>query len=98
MSIEFRNVVSLPLNGFTAAAPSGAIVGVVGEKGSGVSELLKIAGGVLESSSGEITAAPERRFVGPTDTLNLAPAAVIALDQSLAMQDAVIRARALPGL
>jgi energy-coupling factor transporter ATP-binding protein EcfA2 len=86
------------LNGFTASAPSGAIIGVIGEKGSGAAELLKVAGGALQPTSGEVTAGPERRFVGPTDTLNLAPAAVIALDQSLAMQDAVVRARALSGL
>src|SRR4051812_13857853 len=98
MSIEFRNVVSYPLNGFTANAPSGAIIGVIGEKGSGVSELLKLAAGVLEPTSGEVKAGPERRYVGPSDTLNLAPSAVIALDQALATQDAVVRVRALTGL
>ncbi|MEP6962462.1 MAG: Wzt carbohydrate-binding domain-containing protein, partial [Acidobacteriota bacterium] len=87
-----------PLDGFTASAPTGAIVGVVGEKGSGVTELLKLASGVLQPASGEVRAAAERRFVALGDPLNLAPAAVIALDQALALQDAVVRARTLTGL
>jgi len=43
-------------------------------------------------------APPERRFVALGETLNLAPAAVIALDQALATQDALVRARTLTGL
>jgi energy-coupling factor transporter ATP-binding protein EcfA2 len=98
MSIEFRNVSLSPLDGFTAAAPSGAIIGVVGEKGSGVTELLQLAAGVVQPKDGEIRAAAERRFVALGDSLNLAPAAVIAMDQALATQDAVVRARTLTGL
>lgn len=98
MPIEFRNVYSAPLAGFSAMAPAGAIVGVIGEKNSGVSELLKLAGGVTAPTQGEIAAPPERRFVALGDTLNLAPAAVIALDQALATQDALVRARTLTAL
>jgi energy-coupling factor transporter ATP-binding protein EcfA2 len=98
MSIEFRNVSAPPLNAFSAMAPSGVIIGVIGEKNSGVTELLRLAGGVAQPESGEITAPPERRFVGWGETLNLAPAAVVALDQSLATQDAIVRARSLTGL
>jgi ABC-type methionine transport system ATPase subunit len=98
MSIEFKNVSAPPLTGFRAVAPSGAIIGLIGEKGSGVAELLKLACGILQPSAGEIVAAPERRFVGLGDTLNLAPAAVVALDQALATQDAVVRTRTLTGL
>jgi lipopolysaccharide transport system ATP-binding protein len=98
MAIEFRNVTAPPLNGFTAVAPSGVIIGVIGEKASGVSELMKLAGGVAQPASGEITAPPERRFVALGDALNLAPAAVVALDQALATQDAIVRARTLTGL
>ncbi len=98
MSIDFRNVVLSPLDGFTASAPAGAIIGVVGEKGSGVTELLQLAAGVVQPTSGEVRAAPERRFVALGDSLNLAPAAVIALDQALATQDAVVRTRTLAGL
>ncbi len=98
MAIEFKNVSSAPLEGFRAVAPSGAIIGVIGEKNSGVTELLKLACGLLKPDQGEVTAPPERRFVALGDTLNLAPAAVIALDQALATQDAIVRARTLTGL
>ncbi len=87
-----------PLAGFSAVAPSGAIIGVIGEKSSGVTELLKLAGNVAQPTEGEVTGPPERRFVALGDTLNLAPAAVVALDQALATQDAVVRARTLTAL
>jgi lipopolysaccharide transport system ATP-binding protein len=98
MSIEFRNVTLAPLSGFTAVAPSGVIIGVIGEKSSGVTELLKLAGGAVQPAEGEIVSGPERRFVALGDSLNLAPSAVLALDQALATQDAVVRARTLTGL
>jgi lipopolysaccharide transport system ATP-binding protein len=98
MSIEFKNVSAPPLTGFRAVAPSGAIIGVIGEKNLGVTELLKLACGILKPAEGEVIAAPERRFVALGETLNLAPAAVVALDQALATQDAVVRARTLTGL
>lgn len=98
MSIEFRNVEAPPLTGFTAVAPAGAIIGLIGEKNSGVSELLKIAGGVAKPASGDVSAPAERRYVALGDTLNLAPAAVVVLDQALAAQDALVRARTLTAL
>ena len=79
MSIEFRNVSAPPLNGFSALVPSGAIIGVIGEKNSGITELLKLAGGVTKPDQGEIIAPPERRYVTVGDTLNLAPVAVLAV-------------------
>ena len=39
-----------------------------------------------------------RRYVALGEPLNLAPATVLALDQVLATQDALVRARTLPGL
>lgn len=98
MSLEFRNAVLAPLSGISLIAPAGVIVGVIGEKGSGVTELLKVAGGAAQPESGEVLADPERRYVALGDSLNLAPAAVVALDQALATQDAVVRARTLTGL
>ena len=98
MSIEFRNVSAAPLLDLTATAPSGAIIGVIGEKGSGVTELLKLAGGVAQPQEGEVKAPPERRYVALGETLNLAPAAIIALDQALAAQDAIVRARTVTAL
>lgn len=99
MAIEFRNVSLPPLSGFSAVAPSGVIIGVIGEKGSGVAELLRIAGGSAPpEAEGDVVAGPERRFVALGESLNLAPATVIALEHALAAQDAVVRARTLTGL
>src|SRR5580700_2073764 len=98
MSIEFRNVYAAPLAGFSAVAPAGAIIGVIGERNSGVTELMKLAGGVTQPEQGEIVGSAERRFVALGETLNLAPAGVLALDQALATQDALVRARTLTGL
>ncbi len=98
MPIEFRNATLGPLRDFRAKAPSGVIIGVIGEKGSGVAELLKLAAGTSAPESGEVIAGPQRRLVSLGETLNLAPADVIALDQALATQDAVVRARTLTGL
>lgn len=98
MAIEFRNLNAGPLADFSAVAPAGAIIGVIGEKSSGISDLLKIAGGVAQPASGEVAAPAERRYVALGETLNLAPAAVVALDQALAAQDALVRARTLTAL
>jgi lipopolysaccharide transport system ATP-binding protein len=98
MAIEFRSVSAGPLKSFTASAPSGAIIGVIGGRNSGVTELLKVAGGTLAPEHGEVSTGPERRFVALGDSLNLAPSDVLAMDQALATQDALVRARTLPGL
>jgi hypothetical protein len=98
MSIEFRNVSAGTLKEFSAAAPSGCIIGVAGIKNSGVHELMRLAGGALSPDSGEVKAPAERRFVALGDALNLAPVAVVSLDQALATQDALVRARTLLGL
>jgi lipopolysaccharide transport system ATP-binding protein len=98
MSIEFRNVTLAPLTGFRAVAPSGVIIGVIGEKGSGIPELLQLAAGSVQPEQGQVIAGPQRRRVALGEPLNLAPADVIALDQALATQDAVVRARTLTGL
>ena len=96
--IEFRQVHAPPLENFSAIAPAGAIIGVIGEKNSGVSELLKLAAGLTQPQQGEIIAGPERRLIALGEALNLAPAAVLALDHALATQDALVRARTLIGL
>jgi ABC-type branched-subunit amino acid transport system ATPase component len=98
MSIEFRNVGFDPIAELNVSAPAGAIIGVVGVKGSGVQELLKLAAGAAQPTQGEIIAGAHRRFISPGETLNLAPADVIALDQALAMQDALVRSRSLIAL
>ncbi len=98
MSIEFRNLSAGPLKGLTASAPAGAIIGVIGGKNSGIAELLKLACGVMQAEQGEVTAGPARRLIALGEPLNLAPSDVLALDQALATQDALVRTRTLLGL
>jgi lipopolysaccharide transport system ATP-binding protein len=98
MALEFRHASLAPLEDFHAMAPAGAIIGVIGDKGSGVSELLKLAAGQATPTKGEVAGDSERRYVASGETLNLAPAAVLVLDQALATQDGIVRARTLTGL
>src|ERR1700691_2423119 len=98
MSLEFRNVTAGPLKELSASAPAGAIIGVIGTKNSGVSELLKLACGLIQPHQGEVKAGPARRLVSLGEALNLAPSDVLALDQALATQDALVRTRTLLGL
>ncbi len=98
MSIEFRNVSAGAVKALTATAPAGAIIGVIGGKNSGVAELLKLACGVIPPEQGEVKAGEQRRLVALGEPLNLAPSDVLALDQALATQDALVRARTLLGL
>ncbi len=98
MSIEFRDVSFGPLAGFSAGAPDGAVIGVLGEKGSGVAELLRLAAGLEKPKQGEVIAGESRRLVALGDTLNIAPADILALDQALATQDPMVRARTVVAL
>ena len=98
MPIEFRNVSAGSLRGLTASAPAGAIIGVIGGKNSGVAELLKLSCGVIQPEQGEVKAGAQRRLVALGEPLNLAPSDVLALDQALATQDALVRTRTLLGL
>jgi ABC-type nitrate/sulfonate/bicarbonate transport system ATPase subunit len=98
MALEFRDVTLAPIEAFRAMAPAGVIIGVIGDKGSGATELLKLAGGAVQPTQGQVIADPQRRYVALGETLNLAPAAVLALDQALATQDALVRVRTLTGL
>ena len=98
MGIEFRGVSLAPLRDLTISAPSGALIGVVGEKGAGKSALLRLAAGVVQPETGEVIAPPQRRYVGPLDALQLSPVDVLAMENSLAYHDALVRARALAGI
>src|SRR5436305_293591 len=93
--IDFRDVYCPPLNGFSAVAPDGAVIGIVGEKNCGKTVLLKLAAGLQTSDSGEVVTGSMRRYLGPTDKLNFSPVDLLALDNSFALQDAIVRARGL---
>src|ERR1700716_3551481 len=93
--IEFRGVTAPALEGFTATAPDGAVIGIAGEKGAGKSALLRMAAGLEAPASGEVIAGAVRRYIGFGDELNLAPADVVALEHAFAPHDALVRARAM---
>jgi len=98
MAIVFRQVVSAPFAGLDAAAPDGAIIGIIGEDGSGKSRLLRLAAGLTKPSAGTVEAGEPRRLLGPADSLNLSPVAVLAIEHTLARHDALVRARAAMSL
>lgn len=98
MSIEFRDVSFGPLSGLSVAAPSHAIVGLIGEKGSGITEILQLAAGIESPTSGHVIAPEDRRFAGPQDAVSPAPVELLALDQALGKYDAVVRARTIVSL
>lgn len=94
MAIEFRDVTFPPLQEFSAAAPDGAIIGVIGEDGAGKSALLRLATGLERPASGAVQATGARRLLGPSDALNLAPVETLLLEHTLAQHDALVRAQA----
>ena len=98
MAVEFHAVTHPPLVEFTATAPEGAVVGLIGEDAAGSRALLRLAAGIERPAKGEVRGPSSRRYVGPLDSLNLGPVQVLALDHALACHDALVRARAAIGL
>ena len=98
MAIEFHGVEFAPLSNLTASAPSGAVIGLLGERGAGKTALLRVAAGVEAPRSGKVICKGSRRYVGPSDVLQLAPVDLLALDHSLAPLDGLERAQALIGI
>lgn len=94
MALAFRRVTSAPLQDFDAAAPDGAVVGIIGEDGSGKSLLLRLAAGIEKPVSGTVAASGAARLLGPDDALDLAPAPVLLIDQTFGRHDALARERA----
>jgi lipopolysaccharide transport system ATP-binding protein len=98
MAVVFRDAAYPPLEGVTATAPNGAVIGVIGEDGCGKNALLRLAAGTEQPLTGEVSLTEPGRFVGPGDSLNLAPVGTLAIDHSLARCDALVRARTLISL
>ena len=93
MAVEFRGVQFAPLCCFSAVAPDAAAIGLIGPGDSGVSELLKLAAGLEQPSSGIVSASGPRRYLGLKDSLDGVAPGVIAVDHTLALQDALERAK-----
>jgi hypothetical protein len=94
MALVFRRVTAAPLVEFDATAPDGAVIGVVGENGSGKSVLARLAGGAEHPIEGDVDNHGGARLLGPNDPLNLAPAPVLAIEHTFARHDLLVRERA----
>lgn len=91
MAIAFKKVTLAPLQAFTASAPDAAVIGIIGENGSGKRALLEVATAKTTPSSGSVSAGKLRRYLGPGDSLDFSQADVLALDNTFARQDAFSR-------
>jgi lipopolysaccharide transport system ATP-binding protein len=94
MAIHFRAVHSPPLEDFTAGAPDGSIIGILGAKGAGKAALLQLAAGILQPQAGAVEGESSRRLIRLGEPLNFEPVDVLLLDAALACQDPLIRERA----
>ena len=93
MAVEFCKVSLPPLQDFSAAAPDGAVVGIIGESGAGQGVLLRLAAGLEKPVAGQVRVTAPPRLLGPADPLEL-DGALLLLDHALAQRDAPERARA----
>ncbi len=98
MAVAFRQVGFPPLGDFTASAPDGAVIGIIGENGAGKGALLRLAAGLERPAAGEVSIRGAAKFLGEDAALDLGNADVLLLDQTLARRDAVQRAQAAAGL
>ncbi|MBX9603548.1 MAG: Wzt carbohydrate-binding domain-containing protein [Bryobacteraceae bacterium] len=83
---------------FSAVAPSGVVIGVIGGRTSGARDLMRLAGGDARPEGGEVTPAEGRRYIGPDQAVSMAPAAVLAVEHALALLDPAARIRTLTGI
>jgi len=98
MAIEFRGVTFPPLRNLTVAAPGGAVIGVIGQKGAGKAALLRLAAGLEQPATGSVVFEGSRRILGPCDAIELSQVDLLLLDRTLGQQDALARAQTLVGI
>jgi lipopolysaccharide transport system ATP-binding protein len=98
MAIAFKKVTFSPLLGLTISAPNGAVIGIVGENGSGKAALLRLAAGLVKPATGSVNAGKTQRFLGPSDDLNFDAVDTLALEHTLARHDAIEREQAAVAL
>jgi lipopolysaccharide transport system ATP-binding protein len=94
MGVIFDEVIYPPLAGFTAEAPDGAVIGLIGEDGAGQRELLRLAGGLARPVGGDVHKTGTARLLQPADALDLSPVDVLLLDHALATRDPVVNSQA----
>jgi lipopolysaccharide transport system ATP-binding protein len=98
MAIEFRGVRFPPLRDVTAAAPDGAVIGIIGEKGAGKGALLRLATGFEKPDAGQVIGDASRRYLGPADSLDWSPVKLLLIEHTFAQQDALARAQAVAAI
>jgi energy-coupling factor transporter ATP-binding protein EcfA2 len=94
MALALRRVTAPPLVDFDAAAPDGAIIGIIGENGSGQEQLFRIAAGKEKPRSGMVETPRAAVLLGPDAAPELPDARLLLLDHTLARLDALERERA----
>jgi len=94
MAIAFQDVTLGCLYDFSAAAPGGVVIGIIGARESGQTELLQIAGGAVQPFRGELRAGGCRRYLSLIDALDFSSCDVLAVDHTFAPHDALARAKA----
>jgi lipopolysaccharide transport system ATP-binding protein len=93
MALAFRRVSRPPFRDFEAAAPDGAVIGIVGEDGAGKGLLLRLAAGIDRPLSGSIEASGAVRLLGPDEALELPAVPVVLIDHTFARHDLAVRER-----
>jgi lipopolysaccharide transport system ATP-binding protein len=94
MALAFKDVSGAPIQNLDAAAPDGVVIGIIGDNGSGKSQLLRLAAGVQDPSTGSVVTSGDAKLLGPDDPLSLSPSPVLLIDQTFARQDLLTRERA----
>jgi len=98
MAVVFREVCFPPLDNVSISAPDGAVIGILGEDGSGAASLLRLAARTYKPVHGDVEISGISQFIGPTDPLEWSFANVLLLEHALALHDAVIRAQAMTAI
>ncbi len=98
MAIAFHDVWWEPLEGLSVVAPSGFVIGLVGDEGCGARELLRVGAGLVAPWRGSVEGPSSRRLIGHEDALDFSSVEALLLDHALALRDAVSRAQAAMAL
>ena len=97
MALTFDDIHFHPLQGVSFHAPNSAIIGLIGERGSGASEICRLATGLGKPDRGTIARPAVCKWISESDTVSLSPCDLLTIDHSLAKYDAAVRARTCVG-
>jgi lipopolysaccharide transport system ATP-binding protein len=94
MALAFRRVTAPPLRDFDAAAPDGAVIGIIGADGAGKGRLLRLAAGAEKPVSGAVETSGAARLLAPGDPLALTPSPILCIEHTFSRHDALVREQA----